>query len=265
MVQHTGINDFLLAMLLLYLTVDMHRSSEAFQSCNQPVRSWLLGTYAIVICLRCAWLAADTPLRVGLWKEFDCLSPSGAWTQLLWTLLMLWIVLGTVWTWRGRAQSKLCLGEPRHFLLAVSWIAIGHTWLLFHAWIAIMRWQHDIHVKWVKDNIRAVEDEDLVSRWGAVSERAEEACLSHGLTAAEISALPSETVSLTSMSQDKDHDCPICLCALRPGDTIRPLHSCGHTFHRACIDLWLLRRADCPLCKTHVGAGGFTRGLQWNV
>lgn len=30
----------------------------------------------------------------------------------------------------------------------------------------------------------------------------------------------------------------------------RQLDGCGHTFHRSCIDLWLFRRADCPLCKT---------------
>merc|ERR1719343_886639 len=39
----------------------------------------------------------------------------------------------------------------------------------------------------------------------------------------------------------KLYECSICLCEVQPGDSVRCLPSCGHTFHRACIDLWLLR------------------------
>ena len=64
--------------------------------------------------------------------------------------------------------------------------------------------------------------------------------------------------------RDKDNECAVCLVSLKPGDVVREL-SCRHTFHKTCIDNWLLadtRRAQqtvgleappslptCPLCK----------------
>merc|ERR1719446_228111 len=79
-----------------------------------------------------------------------------------------------------------------------------------------------------------------------------EAPLRCGLTAAQIASLPCKTATRALVKQMQDIDCPICLCPLQIGDSVRSLDSCSHTFHRACIDLWLLRRADCPLCKASV-------------
>lgn len=43
--------------------------------------------------------------------------------------------------------------------------------------------------------------------------------------------------------------CSICLDPLECDDYIRAL-ACGHVFHVACVDAWLIsRRAFCPLCK----------------
>jgi len=55
-------------------------------------------------------------------------------------------------------------------------------------------------------------------------------------------------------------ECPVCMETYQPGDVLKDL-PCGHTFHVACIDAWLLKgRAaptsaslpalpTCPLCK----------------
>ncbi|EDQ85365.1 uncharacterized protein MONBRDRAFT_11939 [Monosiga brevicollis MX1] len=49
--------------------------------------------------------------------------------------------------------------------------------------------------------------------------------------------------------------CPICLEQLaaggyqyRTGQVVR-LHSCGHCFHRSCIDSWLQQATTCPTCR----------------
>mmetsp|Transcript_54039 Transcript_54039/g.94924 ORF Transcript_54039/g.94924 Transcript_54039/m.94924 type:complete len:260 (-) Transcript_54039:140-919(-) len=42
--------------------------------------------------------------------------------------------------------------------------------------------------------------------------------------------------------------CAICMKDFAIGDEVRKL-PCGHVFHVACIDEWLRRCVDCPLCK----------------
>ncbi|EER02531.1 ring finger protein, putative [Perkinsus marinus ATCC 50983] len=56
----------------------------------------------------------------------------------------------------------------------------------------------------------------------------------------------------------KDHryssnDCAICYTDFQDGDRIRGLR-CGHDFHAACVDMWLLEHQNrCPLCLRLVG------------
>lgn len=48
------------------------------------------------------------------------------------------------------------------------------------------------------------------------------------------------------------HDsCAVCLDDFVSGDKLRQLN-CSHHFHVACIDPWLRRKPDCPLCKAPV-------------
>jgi len=260
--QRTGVNDVILATLLLYLSVDMHRNWQVFSNCNQPVRTWLVGTYLLVASIRFARLVAG---GVRDQEELDCILHHRCLGNLSWPLLAVWTFAGTWWTWRAQAQSKRCLTEPRHVVLVVTWIVAFYTWLFFYAWLAFMAWQHRRRLKWVKDNLRDVEDADLISRWGNVSDQPEEDAVRHGLTAAEIAGLPSQTAMCALVADSHDADCPICLCTLQVDDSVRQLDSCGHTFHRACIDLWLLRRAECPLCKTRVGASFACQRSDWNV
>ncbi len=47
-----------------------------------------------------------------------------------------------------------------------------------------------------------------------------------------------------------DEKCSICLNEFKTGEYKRELF-CGHTFHKKCIDKWLLKsnKMTCPLCK----------------
>jgi len=47
-----------------------------------------------------------------------------------------------------------------------------------------------------------------------------------------------------------DAVCPICLCAASesPEETFSRL-SCGHEFHRACLNVWLEKHVTCPICR----------------
>uniref|UniRef100_A0ACD5WUQ3 Uncharacterized protein n=1 Tax=Avena sativa TaxID=4498 RepID=A0ACD5WUQ3_AVESA len=47
--------------------------------------------------------------------------------------------------------------------------------------------------------------------------------------------------------------CAVCLDELREGALVRMLPSCKHYFHASCVDVWLLSRATCPLCRASPG------------
>lgn len=42
--------------------------------------------------------------------------------------------------------------------------------------------------------------------------------------------------------------CAVCLDPYHKRDTVRTI-PCFHTFHAQCIDKWLGRKAECPVCK----------------
>ncbi|KAM3277513.1 hypothetical protein ACQJBY_045417 [Aegilops geniculata] len=44
-------------------------------------------------------------------------------------------------------------------------------------------------------------------------------------------------------------ECAICLAAFARGDEVRVLPHCGHGFHAACVDAWLLSSSTCPSCR----------------
>lgn len=48
--------------------------------------------------------------------------------------------------------------------------------------------------------------------------------------------------------------CMVCLSAFEQGDEVRKL-PCNHVFHATCIDEWLRRCTDCPICKANVERG----------
>ncbi|KAK3036476.1 hypothetical protein RJ639_030823 [Escallonia herrerae] len=47
-------------------------------------------------------------------------------------------------------------------------------------------------------------------------------------------------------------DCAVCLDGLAGGDWCRRLPACGHVFHAECLDTWLVRVANCPICRARV-------------
>ncbi|KAG5447884.1 RING finger protein 11 [Clonorchis sinensis] len=60
-----------------------------------------------------------------------------------------------------------------------------------------------------------------------------------------ISTLPLFT--FTEDKREKLTECIICMCEYEEGDELRYL-PCLHTYHRTCIDDWLMRALTCPSC-----------------
>ncbi|KAF8100233.1 hypothetical protein N665_0229s0060 [Sinapis alba] len=49
---------------------------------------------------------------------------------------------------------------------------------------------------------------------------------------------------------EEEEDCPICLQHLNVGFGSIRLRNCMHKFHRRCIDKWLFKCAQCPICRS---------------
>ena len=50
-------------------------------------------------------------------------------------------------------------------------------------------------------------------------------------------------------------ECAICQEEMRFGEWITPLpcqETCSHTFHKDCIDPWLQRKRNCPICRSNI-------------
>lgn len=61
-----------------------------------------------------------------------------------------------------------------------------------------------------------------------------------------IRALP----PVKSFDGDKNTDCPICVDEFTKGEMIQSFGVCGHEFHTACLNSWLLGgKTTCPVCR----------------
>jgi hypothetical protein len=52
-------------------------------------------------------------------------------------------------------------------------------------------------------------------------------------------------------TDDSVHSCIICLEDLE--DNVVSINNCGHKFHDSCINEWLIRKRECPLCRAITG------------
>lgn len=62
-----------------------------------------------------------------------------------------------------------------------------------------------------------------------------------------------ETFTWPPGPEDTSHQttCMVCLCEFQDGEACRRL-PCRHVFHTSCVDEWLRRCTDCPICKANV-------------
>jgi hypothetical protein len=51
---------------------------------------------------------------------------------------------------------------------------------------------------------------------------------------------------------EAEQGCTICLEPMQEGERVRAVKSCQHTFHAGCLEQWISRKAECPLCRVEL-------------
>eukprot|EP00735_Rhodelphis_limneticus_P006318 TRINITY_DN18708_c0_g1::TRINITY_DN18708_c0_g1_i1::g.20358::m.20358 TRINITY_DN18708_c0_g1::TRINITY_DN18708_c0_g1_i1::g.20358 ORF type:complete len:232 (+),score=15.26,sp/Q8BI21/RNF38_MOUSE/41.00/9e-16,zf-RING_2/PF13639.1/38,zf-RING_2/PF13639.1/1e+03,zf-RING_2/PF13639.1/2.3e+03,zf-RING_2/PF13639.1/1.2e-15,zf-C3HC4/PF00097.20/1.4e+02,zf-C3HC4/PF00097.20/1.9e+03,zf-C3HC4/PF00097.20/4.7e-07,zf-C3HC4_3/PF13920.1/6.4e+02,zf-C3HC4_3/PF13920.1/6.4e+02,zf-C3HC4_3/PF13920.1/2.9e+03,zf-C3HC4_3/PF13920.1/1e- len=76
--------------------------------------------------------------------------------------------------------------------------------------------------------------------------------LERGASQNLIDLLPTHTFHASHSTEEETHkQCMVCLMDYEEGDELRTL-PCFHSFHRDCVDKWLLSNRICPVCKTSI-------------
>jgi len=257
-----SLNDGVLFISLLYLSVDMQYQWAEFASCHWPVHTWLLFSYLLILVFRLTHIlgtayaasgSGDFLLNLRHKDTLPRLLMSLTWLLVL-PLFAAWTGVGTYWLWDSRRLSERCLPMGMPLCFIIVWQVLSYGWILIHSTLGGIAWVLERRMQRTEASLREMEDPDTVSRWGSVSTMSSYTALANnslgGLTPEQIKALPQAKASELQLADDCE--CSICLNELDDDDCVRQLCGCSHTFHRACIDLWLLRRADCPLCKQSV-------------
>ena len=56
---------------------------------------------------------------------------------------------------------------------------------------------------------------------------------------------------VVNKSNKPEDDCPICLDGFKCRQHCRKLQ-CSHVFHKKCVDRWLVKNVQCPVCRSSV-------------
>uniref|UniRef100_A0A7S0FLM3 RING-type domain-containing protein n=1 Tax=Pyrodinium bahamense TaxID=73915 RepID=A0A7S0FLM3_9DINO len=270
-----GCNDAVLVLSLLYLSVDIQYDWESFDACSRPVHKWLLVSYALIVASRLIYVvgsltstaeAGDFLLNLRQKNTMVRFLNSFTWLIIL-PCFTVWSAIGTSWIIEVRRNTPQCLPNGVHLWFLIIWQVLGYLWIVIHCGLGMMAWFLERRLRGAEVDLQQIEDADVLSRWGQVSRLQGYTSMpampgGGGLPPARIRALP--CMVMPEVCAGAEEDCPICLNVLKAGDSVRQLGACGHTFHRSCIDLWLLRRADCPLCKQAVKVAE-GRGKGWDV
>lgn len=251
-------NDAILLISILYSSYDVLCRWNEFQSCVKPIQWQLIISYALVVIFRVShfigqnYAEDDEEFLLNFRHKKAMLK---ALVHLTWIvtlpMFILWTLIGTEWLYEIFSHSAECLPSGTQPWFLIFWQVLSYLWIVVHVVFCVIACDYERRRRSTEYDVEQLEaDSDILSRWGRMSHltgySASPWAKNRGLGAKDITKLPCEVHQGLAM------ECSICLNDIHEGDSSRRLTKCGHSFHKACIDLWLVRCAECPLCKCQV-------------
>lgn len=238
------------------------------KDCMGPMRGWMVVSYIIVAVFKSIQKLGQKYSHAGENFIFTFRQKSNlalGVVCVIWMLLVpffaVWTAMGTHWFRKTLAKHPSCMSQGVHPWLVIFWQLLCYIWILIYAVYFGISCVIEKRTRQAELNMRQIETADSIARWGRLTAPAPDIASlgaqgvlkgQQGLQPQEIQCLPCEQIVDQRRSACPDMHCPICLGDFVIGDTVRTLPTCAHSFHQSCVDLWLLRRADCPMCKCQV-------------
>merc|ERR1719491_2251991 len=98
---------------------------------------------------------------------------SRALATFTWTLavpfFVLWTFLGTTWLWQVMQETPDCLGST-YAWFSVVWLLLCYYWIVVHVALSFWACRLRRRVLSREANLRGVEDDETLRRWGPVSQ-----------------------------------------------------------------------------------------------
>lgn len=203
MAQQVSSPNVVLFLALSYLCFDLVADWGGCGRCPKPVHKWLLASYVLLALLLAVGLLA-TILSSGQAGHFLLHArPKGAVMKLIfsatWLVLVplftAWSALGTVWAWDVVTRAPDCVPSSMHLAFLVVWQVVSWAWIIFYVGMGAMSSLAERRVRRAEQDLRDLEDPDVVARWGHIGTLDGYTSLpaqmaKDGLTPAQIRRLP---------------------------------------------------------------------------
>jgi hypothetical protein len=205
----------------------------------------------IWLLVSCAALALFRTVHVlGVDEDFDDDDPwcfqmfsAGSRTHnflligILYPFFLFWTLVGTIWYAEADLQTDLCFKDERQSWYFVLWLVVFYIWIIAYTTAittsALVYCRQRSFESQYRRLLEDYGDQQVPQMHWQLS----------GLSPGSINCFSVEVVE-----KDGERTCSICLEESRVGERMRTL-VCGHGFHIACIDHWLIRQSSCPNCK----------------
>jgi len=253
-----------LAFSLIHSGVNILRKWDAFSQCSKPLHLWLLVSYIAMLAFRAAHhlgqCSSEDSFEYAL-PYFSQCKASWFLTKATWFIILpcfaAWTMLGTSWSLSILNATPTCLPDGTHLWFICFWQILCYAWIAIYSVFVGVTFRHEQSLKAMeKEHHRLAATEDAMHRWGQLPFLPDNSLLhSQGLCRGDIQSLPKLRFDAATDKSRHRLECAICLVEFQSQELCRELPGCGHIFHESCIDLWLLRRGDCPLCKHRIQAG----------
>ncbi|CAE7225850.1 SIS3 [Symbiodinium natans] len=151
----------------MYMCVDIQYEWEGFSSCKRPIHKWLLLSYGLVVMSRIVHVSGAFMQGLNLRQKSTAVRVL---LSLMWLVILpaftVWSMVGTAWVYEVMRATPECLPGGAHFWFLIVWQALSYFWIIVHCGLGIVAWYLERRLRRAEGDLRQLEDQDLLSRWG---------------------------------------------------------------------------------------------------